>query len=174
MEFLAAPSDIDDEVTSQYLTSVALVTSIGKDGPNVMAAEWTLPISYDPLLFVVLVNPRHVTYDLILESQEFGLSLCAEDQAQLAHEAGSWSKRERDKLADTKLFRTVPAKHIRSPLIAGCAAHIECRLIGDFPLGDHVMFVGEAVRATVDAAKRPLALHSGRYWRLGSLIAKPH
>jgi len=165
--------DIDEDVTSQYLTSVALVTSTGKDGPNVMAAEWTLPISYEPLLFAVCVNPRHVTHDLILESKEFGLSLCAEDQAALAHEAGSWSKRERDKLADRTLFQTVAAKRIRSPLIAGCAAHIECKLRSHHPLGDHTLFVGEAVRATVDSSKRPLALYGGRYWRLGALLQKP-
>ncbi|NIM14548.1 MAG: flavin reductase family protein, partial [Candidatus Aminicenantes bacterium] len=44
----------------------------------------------------------------------------------------------------------VKAKHVKPPLIKECFAHLECKVVNEIPTGDHTIFVGEVVQATVN------------------------
>ena len=101
-----------------FTTTCALITTDGPHGPNVMAAEWTFNVSYRPFLILVAIDPGNRTHDMILESQEFGVNLVAEDQVAAMGFAGHYSKADTDKLS-SEAFDTFPAKHIRAPLIRG-------------------------------------------------------
>ena len=46
------------------------------------------------------------------------------------------------------------------------------KLLKKFELGDHIMFVGEAVEVFV-SDKEPLAHTQGKYWKIGERIQKP-
>jgi len=48
------------------------------------------------------------------------------------------------------------------PVLAGCAATIECRIIGDQHLGDHVLFLG-AVERHAHVAATPLLFCGGQF-----------
>jgi flavin reductase (DIM6/NTAB) family NADH-FMN oxidoreductase RutF len=50
------------------------------------------------------------------------------------------------------------------PVIAGCAATFECASKSRYPEGDHVIFVGEVLRCTSNAAKSPLLYHGGQFF----------
>lgn len=50
------------------------------------------------------------------------------------------------------------------PVLAGCAASIECRIVGDQTVGDHVLFLG-AVERYADVAAAPLLFCSGQFQR---------
>ena len=153
-----------------FTTTVGLITTHDGRGPNVMAAEWTFNVSYDPFLIMVVVRPVHATHEAIAASKEFGVSLCSEDQSRLASFAGHFSKDDTEKLS-SELFETYPAKHIRAPLIQGALLNAECKLVDSFPVGDHTAFVGEVIAATWDPSKRPLVLHRGSR-RLGDPIPR--
>ncbi len=153
-----------------FTTTVGLLTTSDGRGPNVMAAEWTFNVSYEPFLIMVVVRPHHATHGAIEATKEFGVSLCSEGQARQAHFAGSYSKDEMDKLS-SEMFETYPATQIRAPLIKGAILNAECKLVGQFTVGDHTAFVGEVVAATWDPSKRPLVLHRG-YRRISERIPK--
>jgi flavin reductase (DIM6/NTAB) family NADH-FMN oxidoreductase RutF len=159
-------------VWSRTTTTVALVTSAHGDRVDVMACEWAMMVSASPLRFVISVGPQRATHELITASQTFGLSFCADDQATLSHVSGSYSLHDVDKwrLAE---FPTYPGARIAAPLIAGCSLNVECRLVATHPLGDHTLFIGEAVWAKADPAREPLLYHDGKYWRLGTQVPKP-
>ena len=48
------------------------------------------------------------------------------------------------------------------PVLAGCAASIECRIVGDQHVGDHVLFLGEVERYA-HSASTPLLFCNGQF-----------
>jgi flavin reductase (DIM6/NTAB) family NADH-FMN oxidoreductase RutF len=158
--------DIMDNVHRYFATTVALITTKGsKYGQNVMAAEWTMQISYEPMLIAVFVH-ESPTYWNIEENRVFGVNIASEQQAELVNIAGGYSGTEIDKLAILGAFETYRAKHIDVPMIKGCALNAECKVIITEKMGDHIMVVGEAVSAKFDDGKFPLVYTRGNYRKL--------
>ncbi len=157
-------------VWRRTLTAVALVTVSADGRDNVMACEWAMMVSHQPLCFTISVHPRNATHDMLLAAGEFGLSFCADTQAHLSHVSGSNSLHDVDKW-ELAHFPTYPAKRIAAPMIEGAALNVECRTIGTHALG-HTLFIGEAVWARYDAEKSPLIFHGGKYFHLGTQVPK--
>ncbi|MCJ2520470.1 MAG: flavin reductase [Candidatus Thermoplasmatota archaeon] len=158
------------EAYRQFTTGVAFITTHGRRGPNVMAAEWTFNVSYDPFLISVHLGPSKATHAAILETREFGVNMVSEDQITAMGFAGHFSKHNVDKLS-SDLFETYPAKRIRAPMIRGCLLNAECRLIQQITMGDHTSLVGEVVEFSIDSSKSPVILHKGAR-RLGARIER--
>ncbi len=134
---------------------LALVTARAQDRANVMPAAWVTPLSATPPLVGVAIAPERFTYHLVEQSGEFGLSIPGLDLARQVRRAGTLSGREvPDKFQAVGLL-TEPARKIRAPLVQGCLAHLECRVIHRVPTGDHVFFVGQVLAAWAD----PRAFH---------------
>src|SRR5574341_1580295 len=88
-----------------FATGVGLITSTGKNGPNVMAAEWTLHISYDPMLIAIFIHRGEATYENIMQTREFGVNMSTDQQASLVNISGGYSRKEIDKLGIANLFK---------------------------------------------------------------------
>ena len=164
-----------DEKTVQFVTNVGLITTNGPYEHNIMAAEWTHQVSYKPGLIAVCIGPNKATLENIRESKEFGVSLAAADQNVLSSVAGGSSGKGYDKVAALKEigFKFYNAKKIKTLLLEGAVLNLECKLFKEIQLGDHVMFVGEVVEASLNKDKEPLAYHKIKYWKLGESIPKP-
>lgn len=155
-------SDDLREAFRSFTTTVALITTNGPRGPNVMAAEWTFNVSYRPFLIAVAIDPENVTHDEILAAKEFGVNLVSPDLVDAMGFAGHYSKADTDKLS-SDLFRTYPARKIRAPMVEGCVLNAECRLVEHHTFGDHTLFVGEVVNFRVEPSREPLVLHRGSH-----------
>ena len=133
-----------DERTKQFITNVGLITSTGPHGNNIMAAEWTHHISYSPGLIAVCIRPSDASYENIHATKEFGVNIAATDQATLASVAGGSTGREVDKIAALKElgFTFSKAKQIKSLMVEGAVLIIECKVVKEISLGDHILFVG--------------------------------
>ncbi len=157
----------------RFTSTVALVTSAYQGASNVMSAEWSLRVSIDPYLVAVFVGHERGSYGLISGSGEFGLNYCSEGQVALAHTAGRHSisnGEDKWKMAD---FRTFEGMAIKAPLIEGCITNLECKVVDEFPTGDHASFIGEVLNAYYDDEKKPLVYHGGEYYRLGEHLSEP-
>lgn len=161
------PEIMMDNVHRYFATTVGLITTKGSKGRNVMAAEWTMHISYEPMLIAVFVHDSP-TYWNIQETQVFGVNIASDDQAELVNIAGGYSGTEIDKLGIPNIFKTYDAKHIDVPMIKGCALNAECKVTMIEKIGDHIMVVGEAVSATFDEKKFPLIYTRGNYRKLSA------
>ena len=164
-----------DEKTVQFITNVGLITSKGKHGDNIMAAEWTHHISYSPGLIAVCVGHGKATYDNIKETKEFGVNISAIDQNVLASISGGSSGKTVDKIGALKElgFKFYKANKINTLMVEGAVLNIECKLMKEIPLGDHTMFVGEIVEVSYNKNKEPLVYHKGKYLKIGDNIEKP-
>lgn len=166
----AMTSDDLREAFRSFTTTVALITTNGPRGPNIMAAEWTFNVSYRPFLIAVLIDPANVTHDEILAAKEFGVNLVTPDLVDAMGFAGHYSKADTDKLS-SDLFPVYPASQIHAPMVEGCVLNAECRLVEHRTVGDHTLFVGEVVSARTDPTREPLVLHRGSH-RLGPRIER--
>jgi flavin reductase (DIM6/NTAB) family NADH-FMN oxidoreductase RutF len=158
--------EIMDNVHRYFATTVGLITTKGsKHGQNVMAAEWTMHIAYEPMLIAIFVH-ESPTYWNIEETRVFGVNIASDDQAELVNIAGGYSGTEIDKLAIPHTFATYNAKHIDVPMIKGCSLNAECKVIATQKMGDHIMVVGDAVSAKFDDKKFPMIYTRGNYRNL--------
>jgi len=162
---------IAEKAQRYFVTGISLVTSSGQHGQNVMAAEWTMQISYKPMLIAVFIHENSATFENIKKTKEFGINVSTEKQTAAVNIAGGYSRREIDKLKIKDSFEFLPSQKIRSPMISGCLINAECELVSMKKLGDHTMVVGKVIAISYDETKKPLIYHSGKYFRIGSAIA---
>ena len=161
---------VANKAQRHFVTGVSMITSNGRHGKNVMAAEWTMQISYDPLLIAIFLHQSSVTLKNIHETKEFGINVASEKQSTIVNIAGGYSGSEIDKLKVKNSFTFLKSKLIKSPTIANCVINAECKVFLIKKIGDHVMVVGKVVAMRYDKTKKPLLYHTGRYYQIGALI----
>ena len=162
------------DAARKFATNVGLTTSSGPFGYNIMATEWTHHVSYEPGLIAVCLRPEHATTENIRKTKVFGVSLCAFDQNVVSSVSGNNSCKDVDKIKILKELGVefYKAKKIDVLMVKGAALNVECKLVKEIELGDHIMFVGEALEVS-SSEKDPLALSKGKYWKLTENIQKP-
>ncbi|MEW5996747.1 MAG: flavin reductase family protein [Candidatus Micrarchaeota archaeon] len=126
-----------------YPMRVVLITSKYGEKENVMTVAWCFPLSMDPPLFGVSISRKRYSHELISKGKAFGINLADGKMKGDVLGAGRTSGKERDKFAELCIGKEYGKLGI--PLLKDSPASIECRLVKEMDLGDHVLFVGEAV-----------------------------
>jgi flavin reductase (DIM6/NTAB) family NADH-FMN oxidoreductase RutF len=181
---------------------VSLITSAHGGARNVMAASWVMPLDFDPPKLVAVLDKATRTRQLIDRSGVFGVNLPTRSLASQVLEAGHVSAlalpddAPGDKI-DALGLRSIAAHHLDLPLIEGCVAWLECRVIPQPQVQvAHDLFMAEVVVAWADErvfsggrwlsngahAPRPPTIHyvaGGQFFDSGSLfevdrVPRPH
>ncbi len=136
-----------------YPTPAALITSVAEDGtPNIITLGETFNISIsDPVILGIAIRKQRYSHRLISETREYVVNLPTKAILDEVWYCGRHSGREVDKFKATGLT-PLPATAVKPPLIAECPINIECKVIGIQVIGDHDLFLGEAVAQHVDEA----------------------
>ncbi len=100
-----------------------LVTSAAGAQRNVMAAAWSMPVEFTPPRFAVVIDKSTFTRQLVMASGAFGLCIPGAGLADFTYAVGSTSGRHGDK------FSRYGMEVRLGPVLGGCAAWLECRLI---------------------------------------------
>lgn len=142
------------ELTQSYLLlnhgPVTLVSSAFNGRQNVMAASWAMPLDFDPPKVAVVVDSSSFTRQLIEGSGEFVLSIPTKAIADKVLAVGSQSGRDMDKFAAYSVG-TAPATLVDAPLIDGCVAWLECKVIPEAHNQQRYdLFIAEVVAASAD------------------------
>jgi len=138
---------------------VTLVSSAHGGRRNVMAAAWTMPLDFLPPKVAVVIDKQTLTRELIEASGEFVLNVPCRAIAGQVLAAGSRSGRDGDKFAALGLG-TLPAAQVGAPLLEGCLAWLECRVIPEAHNEQaYDLFVAEVVAAWAD----PRVFTDGRW-----------
>ncbi|MBN2517618.1 MAG: flavin reductase [Candidatus Altiarchaeota archaeon] len=154
------------KATSQFAECVVLISASHDGKENVMPATWCVPVSHYPTMILVNISPERYTHDMVKKSKEFGANLLAEGQVGLSRFAGGCSGEDKEKLKMGE-FEVFGGEKIRAPLIKGCVANLECKVVNEVKAGDHTIFVGQVLNFYHDELKRPLVLFRGGYHKLG-------
>lgn len=131
-----------------------MVTAAHGGRGNVMTAAWTLPLDFDPPKVLAIIGANSFTRELINASGEFALNVPPQALVKAALGVGSESGRDvPDKFARHGL-KTFAAQKIAAPLVEGCVAWLECRVIRDANTAqnekDYDLLFAEVVGAQAD------------------------
>lgn len=163
----------------------ALVTSVSEDGrPNIitLGEVFNVSVSQPVILGIAIAKPRY-SHKLISATREYVVNLPTAAMVEAVDRCGTVSGREVDKFAQFGLT-AVAAEKVRPPLIGECPINIECRVIGIQEVGDHDLFLGEALmehvaedaldeRGNVRVDKLdPLCYLHSEYWSCGKRLGR--
>ena len=127
-----------------------LVSSAHGEHRNVMAAAWSMPVEFTPPRIAVVLDKSTHTRELVLASGRFALNLPCRAQADLCFTVGSVSGSEADKFARYGI-KSFDGPATGLPLVEGCVAWLECRLVSEPHAQDaYDTFFGEVVAAQAD------------------------
>ncbi len=119
-------------------------------------------VSLTPPLVLVCLENTSRTNRLVQASGVFAVSILHESQAELADHFAGRVPDDTDRFADIP-FHTAGTG---SPIVEGCPAYLDCRLVASHPAGTHTIFLGEVVEAVRRQDGAPLLYFQRGYHRL--------
>jgi flavin reductase (DIM6/NTAB) family NADH-FMN oxidoreductase RutF len=151
-------------------TGLYLISTVYEGKRNVQFAFRALGISDAPPLLLIGIQDKNFSREMIQKSGEFVLNVCSENQLQAVDKSRDLSGREvEDKFVALGLT-ALPATRVQAPLVAGCHASVECRVVSDFSTEGLHLFVGKALAAHLDYQVPPVGRLAGKNYRLGKPI----
>ena len=141
---------------------VVVISAPTKDGYRGLTASSLVSISVDPPMVLVGLEREAATRAAVVEAKAFNVSVLTRSQAFMADRFAGRAP------AIDPTWEQVPHRLGANgiPLIEGCAAWFECRLIDIHPTGDHDICVGEVTAARAGSGD-PLILWDRAFWTLG-------
>ena len=130
---------------SQHYPKVAVIVTASARGKDAaMTAAWHSSISFKPPIYGVAITSKRFTYQLIMESREFGINFISSEKASLAAAIGGTSGQQMDKFERFNIQKEKPLK-TTAPILKDAYAAYECKLVDSKSYGDHIWIVGEIV-----------------------------
>ncbi|MBI5459708.1 flavin reductase family protein [Methanobacterium sp.] len=156
--------------TVTYPTPVFVVGTYDSEGkPNVMTAAWGgICCSVPPCIAISLRESTH-TYQSILDSKAFTISIPSEDHVKEADYFGIASGKDVDKFQATGLT-PVKSEVVNAPYVGEFPFVLECELLQSVKIGLHTQFIGEIKDVKVD---EPLIEDGSLIEKIKPLIYSP-
>ena len=160
MDLTVADASALRRALGRFATGVTIVTCRAVDGTPVgLTANSFSALSLKPPLVLWSLRAASPSAVSFQQAAGFAVNVLAQSQVELSRRfasvvtdrfaAGDWSSGLHD-----------------LPVLAGCAAVFECRLVTHQVAGDHLLFIGEVLRMT-EHAVAPLVFQGGHYRGLG-------
>ena len=118
---------------------------------RVMAASWAMPLDFSPPKVAVVIDRNTYSRQLLEAAGSFVLAIPGRGIADKVLAAGSSAGQPGcDKIAELG-FTSEPATQVEAPLLDGCAAWLECRVLPEAHNQQaYDLFLAEVVAAWAD------------------------
>lgn len=142
-----------------------LVSAAADGRRNIMAAAWAMPLDFSPPKVAVVLDKSTYTRQLLERSGHFALQVPVRAQIDVVNALGSVSGADAQTLGGRDKFnafglQTFAGTTIDAPLLEGCAAWLECRLLPEPAIqATYDLFLGEVIAAQAD----PRVFSQGRW-----------
>lgn len=130
---------------------VVLVSASAEGQDNLMPVAWNVPLDFEPARVALVLSAESRTRELVEASGELAISVPPASMLDAVYEAGHVSGRDVDKWARCG-FRRLQGTRVAAPLVEGCLAWLECRVIDRSLAAPYDLFVCEVEAASVDDA----------------------
>ena len=125
------------------------LASVGYEGKkNIITIGMFAYFLGKPTIVGIGIAPTRYSFDLIRKSGEFVVNVIDEKLVDAVRICGEQSGRDVDKFELAKLSAEKGAK-VNAPLIDESPVSIECKVIKEVEVGDHVWFMGEVLATSV-------------------------
>jgi flavin reductase (DIM6/NTAB) family NADH-FMN oxidoreductase RutF len=137
----------------QRLTLGVYVVGVAHgEARNAFTAAWVTQVSFNPLLLALSIDPHHSSYRLVKEGRAFSVNVLKKGQLELAEHFGRSASS--DKLAEIEWTQGCAGL----PLLLESLAWFECRLVDEYPVGDHMLVLGHVIGGKLlDPEAEPLS-----------------
>ncbi len=149
-------------IAGHFATGVTVITT-GRDGVyHGMTANAFTSLSLEPALALVCVEKSAHTYPVLDQSGLFNVNVLGENQQHLSRLFANKESQAGHDLNGIAFSLGATG----APLLAGCLAYIECRVVARHDGGDHTIFVGVVERAALGENNGPLLFYRGAYRKI--------
>ncbi|MGI0079352.1 MAG: flavin reductase family protein [Nitrososphaerales archaeon] len=157
-----APS-IDLRTVMRYFASAVTVVTSALDTGELFGLTVTAfsSVSLNPPLVLICVRNESTAKDLFIRSKRYCVNILSEGQRDISEKFSLMGEAGRFLNLD---FYTGKGG---SPILRGCVAYIDCKIVEVIPGGDHTIFLGEAIDVSHEK-RRPLLYLDKKYVRLDS------
>lgn len=125
---------------SHFASGVTVVTTEHEGNPYGMTVASFASLSLHPPLVLVCIEKSVKTHDAIIGAGKFGVSILAQEQADIS---GKFASKRDDKFDGVAVTRGA----LGVPLVANAITTLECAVRETLPGGDHTIVVGEVIDA---------------------------
>lgn len=144
------------QALGSFTTGVTVVTTHGEDGKDYgLTANSFNSVSMDPPMVLWSLGRKSSSLPVFSQADHFAVHILAANQESVSNR---FAKSGTDKFAGSSVTRG----HGHVPLLEGCSARFECRVVHQYEGGDHVIFVGEVMNFD-SFGRPPLVFHGGNY-----------
>ena len=151
-------------------TGLYLISTAYQGKRNVQFAFRALGLTVDPPLLVIGIQADNFSREMIQKSGEFVVNVCSQNQLHAVDKSRNLSGRNvEDKFVALGL-ETLPAQHVQAPLVKGCHANVECKLVNSMELEGLYLFIGQALASYIDDQVQPVGRLAGKTFRLDGPI----
>lgn len=156
---MGADKDAFRAVMRRYPTGVTVVTTRAGEVDHGMTANAVVPVSLEPILFLISVDHTARLHDLVPEAGSFVVNMLSAEQEKVSR---TFALKE---LSDEERWATVTThpSTVGALRIDGCVGYLDCRLTDSFPGGDHTLYLGEVVEVVAGADRPPLLFYGSAY-----------
>jgi flavin reductase (DIM6/NTAB) family NADH-FMN oxidoreductase RutF len=147
-------------VLGTFVTGVTVVTTADDEGGfHGVTANSFSSVSLDPPLILWSQAVKSHSHPAFFKAERFVVNILAEDQIELSNR---FAKSSPEKFAGLDVDIGLGGV----PLLRGCGAWLQCRVVSRVPGGDHTIYIGE-VDLIGQAERKPLVFGNGQYLRTG-------
>jgi len=169
---------VRDGLRQLPIRPVYLVSVEHKGKKNIISIGMFAFFSGKPTLVGVGIAPTRYSFELVHQSREYVVNLVDEKLMEAVRICGEKSGREVDKFELAKLTPVSGVK-VKAPLIQESPVSIECKVVKEVEVGDHVWFIGEVLAVHVhedydwkDGLLFKWIGEEGFYYKVGERVGK--
>jgi len=127
--------------------------SVSKD--NIMIADWHTQLSFNPLLYGILIGKTRYTLNLIKKSKAFCVNFIPYRLKEKIINCGKQRGEHIDKFKENGLEKEECEK-IDCPRLKEAIAFLECEVINEIETGDHILFIGKVLNSFMNKEEKRL------------------
>jgi len=132
---------------------VVLLTTACKGRANVMTMSWHTMVEFEPPLVACVVSNADHSFAALRATKECVIAVPGLEMAPIVVGIGNCSGRDVDKFERFGLTQA-PAECVAPPLVAGCFANLECKVIDTRLVNKFNLFVLEVLKAWIDPTQK--------------------
>lgn len=160
------------QAMSNLASGVSVISTLFDGQLFGFTASSLTSVSLNPPLILFCLNQSAGSFFAFQNSQNFGISILSENQADISQHFAGYSKDQeqtKEKFAakfDQRLY--MQGIWSRCPLILDALCWIECQKVAIHEAGDHFIFVSKVIRAYVNdhQNQKPLIYFNKHYRKL--------
>ena len=147
------------DVMGTFATGVTIITTVESEVPYGITANSFTSVSLSPPLVMFCLGKSSTNFEFFMEADCFAVNILTEQQDALSARFAAYEGNRFEGI-DWVTWET------GAPILKNVVSAIDCRLEATHDAGDHIIMVGQVVRAEKQNDTEPLLYFQGGYKKL--------